>query len=124
MFEEFKKFAMRGNVVDLAVGVIIGAAFGKIVDSLVKDVIMPPIGLILGTVTIGFVPLRRWLRSRELHFGTAGIATGAAAFGLASGVTSGTGVILIAANYFMVRNSLNIAPEKARAVLRQMLRVN
>ncbi len=50
MLEEFKKFAMRGNVVDLAVGVIIGAAFGKIVDSLVKDIIMPPIGLILGRV--------------------------------------------------------------------------
>ena len=50
MLKEFKQFAMRGNVVDLAVGVIIGAAFGKIVDSLVKDVIMPPIGLILGKV--------------------------------------------------------------------------
>ena len=50
MFTEFKKFAMRGNVVDLAVGVIIGAAFGKIVDSLVKDIIMPPIGLVLGKV--------------------------------------------------------------------------
>ncbi|MEW9899188.1 large conductance mechanosensitive channel protein MscL [Chitinivorax sp. PXF-14] len=50
MFKEFKEFAMRGNVVDLAVGVVIGAAFGKIVDSLVKDIIMPPIGLILGKV--------------------------------------------------------------------------
>src|SRR3954469_9233002 len=50
MLEEFKKFVMRGNVVDLAVGVIIGAAFGKIVDSLVKDLIMPPIGLLLGRV--------------------------------------------------------------------------
>ena len=50
MLNEFKQFAMRGNVVDLAVGVIIGAAFGKIVDSLVRDVIMPPIGLILGRV--------------------------------------------------------------------------
>ncbi|HSC78895.1 MAG TPA: large conductance mechanosensitive channel protein MscL [Chitinolyticbacter sp.] len=50
MLKEFKEFAMRGNVVDLAVGVIIGAAFGKIVDSLVKDMIMPPIGLILGKV--------------------------------------------------------------------------
>lgn len=48
MLEEFKKFAMRGNVVDLAIGVIIGAAFGKIVDSLVKDIIMPFIGAILG----------------------------------------------------------------------------
>ena len=50
MLNEFKQFAMRGNVVDLAVGVIIGAAFGKIVDSLVKDIIMPPIGVILGKV--------------------------------------------------------------------------
>ena len=50
MLQEFKKFALRGNVVDLAVGVIIGAAFGKIVDSMVKDVIMPPIGLALGRV--------------------------------------------------------------------------
>jgi large conductance mechanosensitive channel len=48
MLREFKEFAMRGNVIDLAVGVVIGAAFGKIVDSLVKDVIMPPIGLALG----------------------------------------------------------------------------
>ena len=44
MMQEFKEFAMKGNVVDLAVGVIIGGAFGKIVDSLVQDVIMPPIG--------------------------------------------------------------------------------
>jgi large conductance mechanosensitive channel len=50
MMKEFKEFAMRGNVVDLAVGVIIGAAFGKIVDSLVKDVIMPPIGKLMGGV--------------------------------------------------------------------------
>ena len=50
MFEEFKKFVMRGNVLDLAVGVIIGGAFGAIVQSLVNDVIMPPIGLLLGRV--------------------------------------------------------------------------
>jgi len=50
MLEEFKKFALRGNVVDMAVGIIIGVAFGKIVDSLVKDLIMPPIGLLLGKV--------------------------------------------------------------------------
>ncbi|MDL2319536.1 large-conductance mechanosensitive channel protein MscL [Alistipes sp. OttesenSCG-928-B03] len=47
---EFKSFAMRGNVVDMAVGVVLGGAFGKIVDSLVKDVIMPPIGVLLGGV--------------------------------------------------------------------------
>jgi len=50
VLKEFKEFAMRGNVIDLAVGVIIGAAFGKIVSSLVNDIIMPPIGLILGSV--------------------------------------------------------------------------
>ncbi len=46
--DEFKKFAMKGNMVDMAVGIIIGAAFGKIVSSLVNDIIMPPIGLLLG----------------------------------------------------------------------------
>ncbi len=50
MLKEFRDFAMRGNVVDLAVGVIIGASFGKIVSSLVNDVIMPPIGVLLGNV--------------------------------------------------------------------------
>lgn len=50
MFNEFREFIARGNVIDLAVGVIIGAAFGKIVDSLVNQVIMPPIGLALGGV--------------------------------------------------------------------------
>jgi large conductance mechanosensitive channel len=50
MFQEFKAFAMRGNVIDLAVGIIIGGAFGTIVKSLVDDVIMPPIGLALGNV--------------------------------------------------------------------------
>ncbi|NNC77264.1 MAG: large conductance mechanosensitive channel protein MscL [Woeseiaceae bacterium] len=50
MLKEFKDFAMRGNVVDMAVGIIIGAAFGKIVSSLVKDVIMPPIGKMMGNV--------------------------------------------------------------------------
>lgn len=48
MFKEFKEFAMRGNVVDMAVGIIIGAAFGKIVSSFVADIIMPPVGVVLG----------------------------------------------------------------------------
>jgi len=50
MLKEFREFAMRGNVVDLAVGVIIGAAFGKIVSSLVADIIMPPLGLLIGGI--------------------------------------------------------------------------
>jgi large conductance mechanosensitive channel len=60
MLKEFKEFAMRGNVVDMAVGIIIGAAFGSIVTSLVADVIMPPIGLLLGNIDFSnlFVVLR------------------------------------------------------------------
>jgi large conductance mechanosensitive channel len=50
MFKEFKEFAIKGNMIDMAVGIIIGAAFGKIVSSLVADVVMPPIGLLLGGV--------------------------------------------------------------------------
>src|SRR5437870_1663784 len=50
MLKEFKEFAMRGNVIDMAVGIIIGAAFGKIVTSVVNDIIMPPIGLLLGGI--------------------------------------------------------------------------
>ena len=50
MLKEFKEFAMRGNVLDLAIGIIIGAAFGKIITSFVNDILMPPIGLILGKV--------------------------------------------------------------------------
>lgn len=50
MFKEFKAFAMRGNVVDMAVGIIIGASFGGIVNSLVNDIIMPPIGVLMGKV--------------------------------------------------------------------------
>ncbi len=61
MLKEFKEFAMRGNVVDMAVGIIIGAAFGAIVKSLVDDVIMPPIGLLLGSVDFSdlFITLRQ-----------------------------------------------------------------
>jgi large conductance mechanosensitive channel len=60
MFQEFKKFAMRGNVIDLAVGVVIGAAFGAIVNSLVKDIIMPPVGWAMGGIDFSnfFVTLK------------------------------------------------------------------
>lgn len=52
MFKEFREFAMRGNVLDMAVGIIIGAAFGRIVSSLVNDILMPPIGLLAGKVDV------------------------------------------------------------------------
>ena len=62
LLNEFKEFAARGNVVDLAVGVIIGAAFGKIVTSLVEQVVMPPIGLLLGRVDFSNL---KWVLSAE-----------------------------------------------------------
>lgn len=64
LLKEFKEFAMRGNVIDLAVGVIIGGAFGKIVASLVADVIMPPIGLLVGGVN--FVDLKWEMKAAEM----------------------------------------------------------
>ncbi len=57
MIEEFKKFALKGNVVDLAVGVVIGAAFGKIVTALVNEIIMPPLGLIVGNVNFSHLKI-------------------------------------------------------------------
>ena len=75
MFQEFKKFAMRGNVLDLAVGVVIGAAFGKVVGSFVEDIIMPPIGRLLGHVDFSnlFVSLN------GTHYETIAAAKAAAA---------------------------------------------
>lgn len=68
MLKEFKEFAMKGNVVDLAVGVIIGGAFGKIVSSLVNDVIMPLFGIILGG--INFTSLTLNIRGTIINYGT------------------------------------------------------
>src|SRR5574344_2391128 len=64
VIKEFKEFAMRGNVIDLAVGVVIGGAFGKIVASLVADVIMPPIGLLIGGVN--FTDLKWEMKAKEV----------------------------------------------------------
>jgi len=67
ILNEFKEFALRGNVVDMAVGIIIGGAFGTIVQSLVKDVIMPPIGLLLGGVDFSdiAIPLKSAAAGKE-----------------------------------------------------------
>jgi large conductance mechanosensitive channel len=67
ILNEFREFALRGNVVDMAVGIVIGGAFGTIVQSLVKDVIMPPIGLLLGGVDFSDIkiPLRAAAEGRE-----------------------------------------------------------
>ena len=76
MWKEFRQFIERGNVLDLAVGVIIGSAFGKIITSLVEDVIMPPIGLIIGKVD--FTDLYINLSGKEYESLAAAKAAGAA----------------------------------------------
>jgi len=77
MWKEFRDFAMRGNVIDLAIGVIIGAAFGKIVTSLVNDVLMPPLGLMLGKVDFSslFINLSGTHYNSLAEARTAGAAT-------------------------------------------------
>jgi large conductance mechanosensitive channel len=67
MLQEFKKFALKGNVIDLAVGVIIGGAFGKIVSSLVNDIIMPFIGLLLGGINLSGITFK--VNAAEIKFG-------------------------------------------------------
>ncbi|HZL13758.1 MAG TPA: large conductance mechanosensitive channel protein MscL [Verrucomicrobiae bacterium] len=73
IIQEFKTFALRGNVVDLAVGVIIGAAFGKIVNALVTDIIMPPIGMLVGNLNFTnlYVPLAEKVRQAQATFAAA-----------------------------------------------------
>ena len=68
MMSEFKEFAMKGNVLDMAVGVIIGGAFGKIVSSVVSDILMPPIGLLMGRVDFSslFIPLSEEAAGKSL----------------------------------------------------------
>ena len=77
MFKEFKEFAMRGNVLDMAVGIVIGAAFGKIVSSFVADVLMPPIGLILGKVDFSnlFINLGKGTYTKLAEAKAAGVPT-------------------------------------------------
>jgi large conductance mechanosensitive channel len=77
MLKEFKEFAMRGNVLDMAIGIIIGAAFGKIINSFVADILMPPIGLLLGNVDFSnlFVNLSGTHYNSLAEAKTAGAAT-------------------------------------------------
>jgi large conductance mechanosensitive channel len=109
MLEEFKKFALRGNVVDLAVGVIIGAAFGKIVDSLVKDIIMPPIGLLLGRVDFAnlFIVLKHG--AQEGPYATVDAAQKAGAVTLNYGVFVNALIsfIIVAWAVFMLVKGMN-----------------
>ena len=105
MLKEFKDFAMRGNVVDMAVGIIIGAAFGKIVSSLVKDVIMPPIGLLLGDVD--FANLFINLSSKSYETLEAAKKAGAATINYGAFTNTVIDFVIIAFAIFMVIKQLN-----------------
>ena len=105
MLKEFKEFAMRGNVVDMAVGIVIGAAFGKIVSSFVNDVLMPPLGLLLGNVDFSnlFISLNR------TAYETLAAATEAGAPILKYGIFIQTVLdfLIVAFAIFMVINAMN-----------------
>ena len=113
MLKEFKEFAMKGNVVDLAVGVIIGAAFGKIVDSLVNDIIMPPVGRMLGGVD--FTNLFVALGGGD--FPTLKAAKDAGAATLNYGVFANTIInfVIIAFALFMIVKAMNAAKRREAA---------
>jgi len=109
MLKEFKEFAMRGNVVDMAVGIIIGAAFGSIVKSLVDDVLMPPIGMLLGNVDFSnlFIVLKQGAVAGP--FATLAEAQKAGAVTLNYGVFANTIIsfIIVAFAVFMLIRALN-----------------
>lgn len=109
MLNEFKAFAMRGNVVDMAVGIIIGGAFGKIVTSIVNDIVMPPIGLLIGGVD--FSELKIVLKHAVVD--AAGVETAPAvaiSYGLL--VNNIINFLIIAFAIFMVIKSLNSMKKK------------
>ena len=110
MLKEFKEFAMRGNVLDMAVGIIIGAAFGTIVSSLVNDVIMPPVGLALGGVdfTNMFVTLRDGAKAAGPYASLADAkAAGAVTLNYGVFINSIVSFLIVAFAIFMVVKGAN-----------------
>lgn len=103
MLQEFKTFAMRGNVVDMAVGIIIGGAFGKIVSSFVSDVIMPPIGVLLGGVDFSNLSVTL----REASEGVAAVTLRYGAF-----INTIIDFIIIAFAIFMAIKAMNTLKKK------------
>jgi large conductance mechanosensitive channel len=110
MLEEFKKFAMRGNVIDMAVGIIIGAAFGKIVSSFVADVIMPPIGLVVGNVD--FSQLYINLSGGDFASLAAAQAAGAATINYGVFLNNVLDFLIVAFAIFMVIRGMNTLKKK------------
>lgn len=109
--KEFKEFAMRGNVVDLAVGVIIGSAFGKIVSSLVADVIMPPIGLLTGGVD--FTEMKIVIQDKVMTGDV--ITTPEVAIGYGKFVNEIFTFLIVAFAVFMMIKALNSTKRKEEA---------
>jgi large conductance mechanosensitive channel len=109
MLKEFKEFAMRGNVVDMAVGIIIGAAFGTIVGSLVNDVIMPPIGLLLGNVDFSnlFIVLKDGAAPGPYASLTAAKAAGAVSLNVGVFINAVINFVIIAFAVFLLIRSIN-----------------
>ena len=114
MMSEFKEFAMRGSVVDLAVGVVIGAAFGKIVTALVDKVVMPPIGLLIGGVDFS-----RWVITlKEATVNAAGEAVPAVVIGVGEFLNAVIQFVILAFAIFLVVKAINRMhrrPEEAPA---------
>jgi large conductance mechanosensitive channel len=104
MIDEFKEFALKGNVVDLAVGVIIGAAFGKIVDSLVADIIMPLVGMVVGGLDFSnyFIPLAGQAATTLAEAKKAG-----AVFAYGSFITVALNFMILAFIIFMMVRQMN-----------------
>jgi large conductance mechanosensitive channel len=105
MLKEFKEFAMRGNVLDMAVGIIIGAAFGKIVNSLVNDVIMPPIGLLLGKVDFSSLFIN--LSGQEVPSLAAAKEMGAATLNYGAFINTIIDFVLVAFAIFLLIKQVN-----------------
>jgi large conductance mechanosensitive channel len=118
MVKEFKEFAMRGNVVDMAVGIIIGAAFGTIVKSLVADVIMPPIGLLLGNVDFSnlFVVLKQGIEQAGPYASLADAsAAGAVTINYGTFINTIVSFLIVAFAVFLMIRSLNAMKRKEEA---------
>lgn len=109
MFQEFKQFAMRGNVVDMAVGIIIGGAFGTIVKSLVSDVVMPPIGLLLGGVDFSdlFITLKDGATGGPYHSLAAAQQAGAVVISYGLFLNAVISFLIVAFAVFLLIKSLN-----------------
>ncbi len=114
MVSEFKEFAMRGNVVDMAVGIIIGGAFGTIVKSLVEDVIMPPIGLLLGGVDFSdfFITLKEGAAAGPYATIAAAKEAGAVTLSYGMFINAVISFLIVAFAVFMLIKGLNSMKRK------------